>query len=662
MVIVGSGFGGSVAALRAAEKGYRVGVMESGRRWKDEDIPKTQWDLPHFLWFPAAELYGIQRIEYLDDVLILSGAGVGGGSHVYANTLYVPPKQFFDAPEWAGITDWADELAPCLDQARRMLGVVRYPYMPTDVDRAMQQVAIDIGRGETFNKAPVGVYFGTPGVEADDPYFGGVGPRRTGCISCGNCNIGCGHNAKNKLTTNYLYLAEKLGAQVHELHEVYDLVPLDGGGFEVHARHPGWAQRAAHLHQPHLHRRAGDRRRPRVRLGQAPASHAARGPAHGPVERARAARADELRAAPRTSPGPTTSGSATRRGSTSPPGRSRSPPASGRTPVTSIEPTYWGVGSNVFALLGPTTSTASRSTHSQSWLKELVRHPGKVLGFDDPRHWSERTFIALCSQTTDTSIELYWHDGLLRSRPSGTPPSVHIPAIEDFVDRLASKLGSREGALLTEVINRNASAHFVGGIPIGETSESGAVDPYLRLFGQPGLHVMDGSVMPANPGVNPSLTITALAERAMSLWPNKGDTDTRPPLGSGYERIDPVMPHRPFVPAGAPGELRLDANEGRRHPRLPVLRSRSSNDRPRYRHRSARSDQGTRSPTTSSSRTTWTTSSAGSRSRASTTASTPSTTSAPAASGRARSRGPARRHDAHVPVPRLPVRRRRPAP
>src|SRR5215470_3018306 len=238
VVIIGSGFGGSAAA-----KGYRVAVMEAGRRWKDEEIPKTQWDLPKFLWQPEAELYGIQRIEYLDDVLILSGAGVGGGSHVYANTLYVPPKKFFDASGWSGITDWADELAPCIDQARRMLGVVRYPYMPTDVDRALRDVATEMGRGETFNKAPVGVYFGSPGVEAEDPYFGGVGPRRTGCISCGKCNIGCGHNAKNKLTTNYLYLAEKLGAQVHALHEVHDLVALDGGGFEVHTRHPGWAQR-----------------------------------------------------------------------------------------------------------------------------------------------------------------------------------------------------------------------------------------------------------------------------------------------------------------------------------------------------------------------------------------------------------------------------------
>src|SRR4029450_8361129 len=154
------------------------GVMESGPRWPDEKIPKSLWDLAHFIWFPALELYGVQRIEYLDDVLVLSGAGVGGGSHVYASTMYVPPKQFFDAPEWAGITDWADELAPYFDQARRMMGVVRYPYMPTDVDRAIQQVAIDIGRAETHNKAPVGVYFGTPGVEADEPYFVGVGRAR----------------------------------------------------------------------------------------------------------------------------------------------------------------------------------------------------------------------------------------------------------------------------------------------------------------------------------------------------------------------------------------------------------------------------------------------------------------------------------------------------
>ena len=569
VVIIGSGFGGSVAALRCAEKGYRVGVLEAGMRWKDEDIPKTQWNLPGFLWLPAAELYGIQRIEYLDDVLILCGAGVGGGSHVYANTLDVPPRRFFDAPEWAGITDWADELAPCIDQATRMLGVVRYPYMPTDVDRCLQQVALEMGRGETFNKAPVGVYFGSPGVEADDPYFGGVGPRRTGCISCGNCTIGCGHNAKNKLTTNYLYLAEKLGVEIYQLHEVYDLVPLDGGGFEVHARHPGWAQREAHLH--HYVYTAGQVIVAAHAYGSAKLLH------HMQHKGRLTGLSGELGQRARTNSEQLLAVTRTHGQWKRDPEKIHITPGSvaitsGVWPdaVTSIEPTYFGVGSDVFALLTTYHQHGEQQHATASWLKELAGHPNQVLSLDDARHWSERTAIMLCSQTTDTSIELYWHDGLLRSRHgSGTPPSVHIPVIEEFVDRVATKMGSHEGALLFEAINRNASAHFIGGIPIGDSSQSGAVDPYQRLFGQPGLHVIDGSVMPANPGVNPSLMITALAERAMSLWPNKGDPDTRPPLGSGYERADPVMPHRPLVPAGAPGELRLDAKKSDIIPEYP---------------------------------------------------------------------------------------------
>lgn len=559
VVIVGSGFGGSVAALRAAEKGYRVGVMESGRRWKDGDIPKTQWDLPRFLWQPEAEMYGIQRIEYLDDVLILSGAGVGGGSHVYANTLYVPPKQFFDAPEWAGITAWADELAPCIDQASRMLGVVRYPYMPTDVDRYIHQVAIELGRGETFNKTPVGVYFGSPGVEVDDPYFGGVGPRRAGCISCGNCNIGCGHNAKNKLTTNYLYLAEQLGVAIHELHEVYELTALDGGGFQVHTRHPGWAQRAAHLdHHTYT-------------AGQVIVAAHAYGSSklllHMQHKGALTGLSSQLGQRARTNSEQLLAVTRTHGQWAADPEKIHLTPGSvaitsGVWPdaVTSIEPTIWGVGSDVFAFLVTQHQRGEQKHPTLSWLKNLVAHPGQVLAFNDARHWSERTVIMLCMQTTDTSIELYWHDGLLRSRHgAGAPPQVHLPVVEDFVGRVAKKMGAQEGALLFEVINRNASAHFIGGIPIGESSERGAVDPYQRVFGQPGLHVMDGSVMPANPGVNPSLLITALAERAMSLWPNKGEADARPPLGSGYQRVRPVRPRSPIVPAGAPGELRLDA-------------------------------------------------------------------------------------------------------
>ncbi len=297
VVIIGSGFGGSVAALRAAEKGYRVGVMESGRRWKDEDIPKTQWDLPHFLWLPAAELYGIQRIEYLDDVLILSGAGVGGGSHVYANTLYVPPKQFFDAPEWAGITDWADELAPCLDQATRMLGVVRYPYMPTDVDRAIQQVAIEIGQRGNVQQGPGRRLLRQPG--------------RRGRRSV----LRRGRAAAHRLHL-VRQLQHRLRPQRQE--QADDELPLPGR--EARRRDPraarGVRPRPARRRRvrgacassrlgaasgasppPHVHRRAGDRRRPRLWLVEAPPSHAAQGPPDRPVERARATSADELRTA-----------------------------------------------------------------------------------------------------------------------------------------------------------------------------------------------------------------------------------------------------------------------------------------------------------------------------------------------------------------------------
>ncbi|MFC6157246.1 GMC oxidoreductase [Kribbella jiaozuonensis] len=560
VLIVGSGFGGSVSALRAAEKGYRVAVMEAGKRWNDADIPKSQWHLPGFLWFPAAELYGIQRVEYLDDVLVLCGAGVGGGSQVYANTLYVPPKQFFEAREWASITDWADELAPYYDQATRMLGAVRYPYLPTDVDRVMLQVATEMGRGETFNKAPVGVYFGSPGVEADDPYFGGVGPRRTGCISCGKCNIGCGHNAKNKLTTNYLYLAEQAGVHVYDLHEVYDLRPLDGGGFEVRTRHPGWAQRAARV--PHRTYTAEQV------IVSAHAYGSAKLLLHMQHEGRLRGVSTELGRRARTNSEQLLAITRTHKEWLEDPDEIWLTPGSVSItsgvwpdPETSIEPVYWGVGNDLFAFLVTYHQHGAQKHPTAAWLQQLLKHPGAVLSFDDARNWAERTVIMLCSQTTDTSIELYWDDGVLRSRHTGTPPSVHIPIVEQFVDRMATRMNGHEGALPFEVINRTASAHFTGGIPIADSAANGAVDPYQRVFGQPGLHVIDGSVMPANTGVNPSLSITALAERALSLWPNKGDADPRPPLGSGYERVAPVMPHRPMVPAGAPGELRLDAKK-----------------------------------------------------------------------------------------------------
>ncbi|MFE3542912.1 FAD-dependent oxidoreductase [Nocardia sp. NPDC059177] len=569
VIVIGSGFGGSVAAMRAAEKGYRVAVMEAGKRWPDEEIPATSWDMRRFLWQPEAGLYGIQKMAVLDDVFVLSGAGVGGGSHVYGNTLYVPPQRFFDAPAWADITDWADELAPTIDQAKRMLGVVRVPYLPTDIDRHMRAVADDMGVGHTFNRAPVGVYFGTPGKEVDDPYFGGVGPRRTGCVNCGDCMIGCGRNAKNKLTVNYLYLAEKLGAAIHELHEVHQIQPVPGGGFEVHTRHPGWMHRAVHH----------DRKvfTARQVIVAAHAYGTAKLLLHMQDTGSLANLSDQTGRRARTNSEQLLSVTLPHADWERDPERVHITPGSVSItsgvwpdPDTSIEPVYYGVGSNLMSLLFTYHQHGDQQHPTREWFKKLLHRPHDVLKFDDPRDWSQRMAVMLCMQTTDTSLDLHWHNGMLRSRPgAGPPPTPHIPVVEEYVDKLAARLGADQGALVFEAINKTASAHFIGGIPIGDSPDRGAVDPYQRVFGYPGLHVMDGSVMPANPGVNPSLLITALAERAMSLWPNNGDDDPRPPLGSGYERIAPVMPHRPIVPAGAPGELRLDATADDTIPEYP---------------------------------------------------------------------------------------------
>ena len=364
-------------------------------------------------------------------------------------------------------------------------------------------------------------------------------------------------------------MAESRGATIHELHEVHELRPLDDGGFEVLARHPGWAHRAAHLH------------RHRYTAKQVIVSAHAYGSAkllhHMRHEGHLTDLSDQLGQRARTNSEQLLS-------VVRPYGEWKDDPekvhitpgsvsiTSGVWPdaQTSIEPVYYGVGSDVMAFLMTYHQHGEQKHPTLGWLKQLVEHPKEVLGLSEPRHWSERMAVLLCMQTTDTSIDLYWKDGMLRSRQGGgTPPSVHIPIVEEFADRFAKEMSGEQATLLFEVINRTASAHFIGGMPIADTPERGVVDPYQRVFGHPGLHVMDGSVMPANPGVNPSLLITALAERAMSCWPNNGDADTRPPVGSGYERVAPVMPHQPIVPVGAPGALRLVATKADIIPEYP---------------------------------------------------------------------------------------------
>lgn len=554
VIVIGSGFGGSVAALRAVEKGYSVGVLEAGRRYADADLPKSSWEFGKYQWQPELELFGIQRIRYLEDVIVLSGAGVGGGSLVYANTLYVPAQKFFDYPTWAHITDWAKELAPYYDQCNRMFGVQVSPYMETDSDRIMRAVAADMNR--PYLRAPLGIHFGTPGAEAEDPYFGGAGPRRTGCIGCNDCSNGCRFNAKNKTTVNYLYLAEAAGAVVHELNEVHTLRPLDDGGYEVIARHPGPLGLAGARHH--------------YKARQVILSAHAFGTAQillsmkhdGTLHRL----SDEAGKRARTNSEALVSVMRSEEAYKRDPEKVHITPGSPNVtaclqidPEATIGPVRFGVGSNAMSLIYTAQPEGDEQHHFVAWLKQMIEHPVESLSIDYPRDWSQRGFNLLCMRDHDDWLDLSWRHGRLHSKPgSATAPPAIVEAAVDVGRRVAEKMGGVSAQTFFTVAGKSTSAHFIGGNTIGEDAEHGVVDAWQRVFGCPGLHIMDGSVITANPGVNPSLTIAALAERAMSFWPNKGEADPRPPLGSGYQRLAPVMPRKPVVPKGAPGEFRLD--------------------------------------------------------------------------------------------------------
>jgi cholesterol oxidase len=547
VVIIGSGFGGSVAALRLAEKGYTVAVLEAGRRFADDEFPKTSWRSRRFLWAPALGCYGIQRITLLRDVLVLSGAGVGGGSLVYANTLYRPLRPFYDDPQWRDITDWSEELAPYYDQSERMLGVTPYHRM-TRADDAMRRVAERMGVAESFHSTPVGVHFGRPGERVSDPYFGGAGPDRAGCLDCGACMTGCRHNAKNTLVKNYLFLAEKLGVRVHALTTVTSVVPAAGGGFVVRARRTGRAGPRTSFDADQVIFTAGA-------LGTQRLLH----------------RMKTAGALPSLSP---RLGELTRTNSESILGaRSlrRDADFTDGVAITSsfhpdehthVEPVRYGKGSNAMGLL-QTVLTDGGPWRPLRWFGVFFRHPLRHLRTLSVRRWSERTVIALVMQATDNSLNVHYRRSwygrrrLTTSQGLGAPNPTWIPAGNEAARLLAEEIGGVPGGSWAEVFNIPITAHILGGAAIGATAERGVVDAYQRVYGHPGLHVVDGAAVSANLGVNPSLTITAQAERAMAMWPNKGEADPRPALGAPYVRVPPVAPHAPAVPANAPAALRL---------------------------------------------------------------------------------------------------------
>ncbi|MEW2472813.1 GMC family oxidoreductase [Micromonospora gifhornensis] len=551
VVVIGSGFGGSVAALRLAEKGYSVGVLEAGRRFADDEFPKTSWRLRRFLWAPKLGCFGLQRITLLraadrragGGVLVLSGSGVGGGSLVYANTLYEPLDAFYTDPQWRDITDWRAELAPHFAQAKRMLGVTTYP-LHTPADRAMRRVADRMGVGHTFHATPVGVYIGRPGERVADPYFGGAGPERTGCTNCGACMTGCRYGAKNTLVKNYLWLAERLGAQVHPLTTVTAVRPC-GDGYAVHTERTGaWLRKrpqVIHADQVvfaagalgtqrllHEMRERGALPNISSTLGRLTRtnSEAILG-ASVPRRRARAAGVDYSEGVAITS--------------------SFHP-----DPQTHIEPVRYGRGSNAMGLLQ--SLLVDGGPHRvRRWLGQLVRHPWQAARLLLVRNWSERTVIALVMQSADNSLTTRLRRGPLGRRlvaapGHGTPNPTWIPAGNRAARLLAEEIDGTPGGALTEPFDIPMTAHILGGAVIGATPETGVIDPYHRVYGHPGLYVVDGAAISANLGVNPSLTITAQAERAMSLWPNKNTPDPRPPQTSPYRPLPPIPPTHPALP------------------------------------------------------------------------------------------------------------------
>ena len=534
VVVIGSGFGGSVAALRLAEKGYKVCVLEAGARFEDKDFPKTSWRLSKFIFAPRLGLKGIQRIHKLPDVFILCGAGVGGGSLVYANTLYQPSDEYFNDPQWNEITNWKAELAPWYAIANRMLGVVKNPFF-SNSDRAMQQVANEMGVGDTFTLAPLGIYFGDKeGVEHPDPYFGGDGPKRKSCINCGECMTGCRHNAKNTLVKNYLYFAEKLGVEVKPLTTATSIEVNDGVWKVKLRKSTSWLPLNSTITAHEVVVAAGAFNSQKLLHRMKSAGKLNLSETLGKLSRTNS---ESLVGAIMPNSKVDFSEGAAITSSFYP------------NKNTHVEPVRYGKGSNSMGLLQTImTSSDSAAIRTKQWVKEAFKHPTLIFRILNVRKWSERSVIALVMQNINSSVTVFENRNILGKKKlsskndASTPNPTWIPEANEVAERIAKSHGGIAGGNIGNLIGSPFTAHFVGGCVIGKSKKEGVIDPYHRVWGYPTLHILDGSTITANLGVNPSLTITAQAERALSMWPNKGDRDIRPGQDEPYRFINPIQP------------------------------------------------------------------------------------------------------------------------
>lgn len=509
-IVIGSGFGGSVAALRMAEKGYRVLVLEKGKRFGPDDFPKTNREVHRWLWAPPLGWRGLFKMTFLPHVTALSGVGVGGGSLVYANTLPHPPDSFFASPSWASLADWKAELQPHYDTARRMLGATQNR-LPGDADRALESMAARTGRSDKYHMNPVAVYFGEPGVTRPDPYFDGKGPERTGCIGCGGCMLGCRYNSKNTLDKNYLYLAERLGAEVKADTEVTWVAPADARGYRVKTSQGeffservffcggvmGTVPLLLKLKEspdglPALSDQLGDfvRTNSESLIGVVSNRHEfdfTTGVAIGSI-----LQTDDH---------------------------------------SHLEPVRYPRGSDFFRYLAaphvPGDTTLQRLVEL---FRVLATNPIAFARSVLKRDHAARTVILLYMRSLDGHLRLklgrsIWTGftkGLTSEHTEGPRPTNHIPEATALAREFCHEVDGFAQSLITEtLLGIPTTAHILGGCCIGQGVQDGVISKDHEVFGYPGLYVVDGAAMSANLGVNPSLTITAMAERALSKIPAK---------------------------------------------------------------------------------------------------------------------------------------------
>lgn len=521
-IIIGSGFGGSVSALRLAEKGYSVCVLEMGKRFRPEDFPKTSWNLKKFLWLPELLCHGFQQITALKDVLVFHGAGVGGGSLVYANTLPMPPDEVFKDARWPTNEDWKAKLAPYYDLAYFMLGAEKAKEI-FNSDFLLKEICEELGRGDTFKKHQVAIHFGTPGKIVPDPYFGGEGPERTGCTLCGRCMTGCQDGGKNTLDKNYLYLAEKRGCVIHPETKVVDIRPITGGGYELDTVR----STSVFNRRPRTFRARGVVLSASV-LGSVKLLFECK--QRGSLSKISDALGDYTRTNSEALLGVTAKGydQDYSKGIAI---------TSGGWPdaQTHIELVRYGKGQDFMGVnFSHLTGAGAPWPRWLRWLGNFVRHPVRVFRANYPFGWAVRTAVLLVMQPLDNKMKLVHRRRLGKyvmnsELDADKKVPTYIPLANEIAEKLAEKMNGTPQSMLLEVLGDTSStAHILGGATMGRDATDGVCDASGRVFGYDNFFIADGSIVPANLGVNPALTITALSEYVMSGIPDKPDGTPQP--------------------------------------------------------------------------------------------------------------------------------------